>query len=591
VPPAGPPFSWPSSARIAVHRTGGLRFEAPAREPATCVGDVVVEVARGDETLRWAVRNESAAAVSLDCVRFVTDAGAVGEFPRMFCNGYQSWSETRARLLGVDEDPSRHPRSFRFFRTIHHADPNRADPRELRSELVTAIDRGTAGLDGSSGRILVGFLGGANHEGTIRARVVEGRLELVFEAWLGGARLAPGERRALHEVEVSEGDDVAGLLDRWAQRFGQVERARVSMPYQVGWCSWYHYFHDIDETALRANLARSGDWPFTVFQLDDGYQAAIGDWLDTNEKFPSDLGSIAGEIRRAGRVPGLWIAPFLAAPASRVAQEHPALLARAPAGDEPLIGMHHEMWGGAMWQLDTTHPETLSHLEAVARGLRERGYDYLKLDFTFSPTFPGRYHDASRTPAERVRAGYEAIRRGAGDDAFILACGCPLGSVVGVVDAMRIGPDVSPSWEVAPHDATWPGYEATAPSTRNAWNSTLLRAFLHRRLWLNDPDCLMLRRSETALNPEQMRAWSLAVGTSGGLALVSDDLGLLDRDARALLDEVVALGRVADDGARHGDAPSCTDLLSPAGPTSLASAAGTLVADPADPHPTLEPSP
>jgi alpha-galactosidase len=219
------------------------------------------------------------------------------------------------------------------------------------------------------------------------------------------------------------------------------------------------------------------------------------------------------------------------------------------------------------------------------------GFSYLKLDFTFSPTFAGRYHDPTRTPAERVRAGYEAVRRGAGDDAFILACGCPLGSVVGVVDAMRIGPDVAPSWEWAPHDTLWPGYEAAAPSTRHAWNSTLLRSFTHRNLWLNDPDCLMLRRSETAMSADQIQAWSWAVGQSGGLALVSDDLALLGSAERALLDDVVALGRRADDDARAGRAPQCLDLLTPGGPTQLRAAGHTLTADPADPHPVLEVTP
>ena len=66
--------------------------------------------------------------------------------------------------------------------------------------------------------------------------------------------------------------------------------ARVDAPYQVGWCSWYHYFHDVTEDHIRSNLALAAEWPFDVFQIDDGYQAAIGDWLITNEKFPSELG-------------------------------------------------------------------------------------------------------------------------------------------------------------------------------------------------------------------------------------------------------------------------------------------------------------
>ena len=81
------------------------------------------------------------------------------------------------------------------------------------------------------------------------------------------------------------------LLETWAARVGAAGSARTSAPYQVGWCSWYHYFHGVTEQHLRSNLARAADWPFDVFQLDDGYQAAIGDWLDTNDKFPSDLAS------------------------------------------------------------------------------------------------------------------------------------------------------------------------------------------------------------------------------------------------------------------------------------------------------------
>ncbi len=562
----------------------------PLTSGDTTVDGLVVHVdlgadgERGSDRVRWSVSNPGAADVALDAVRLVVDAGPAGSYPRMFCNGYQSWSETSTRFLGIDEDPSRHPRTFRFFRTIHHADAGRAPARELRSEMVTAIASGTP----TTTRV-VGFVGGSTHEGTMRASLADDRVELVCEAWLGGAVLRAGTTRALHDVvALSDDDDVLVLLDRWAHLVRDHERARVDAPYQVGWCSWYHYFHDISETALRSNLARSDDWPFAVFQLDDGFQPAIGDWLDTNDKFASDLPTIADAIRTAGRTPGLWIAPFLAAPDSEIARTRPELFAREVERDEPLTAMVHDVWGGAMWGLDTTDPAALAHLESVAATLREMGYPYLKLDFTFSPTFDGRYSDPTRTPAERVRAGYEAIRRGAGDDAFILACGCPLGSVVGVVDAMRIGPDVSPSWEVAAHDVAWPGYERVAPSTRAAWNSTLLRAFLHRRLWLNDPDCLMLRHAETAMTTDQIEAWSAAVALSGGLALVSDDLALLDHDDHARLDDVITIGKAADAAAQHGLPPRCEDQLQPGGPRVLSAAGRRLTADPADPHPVIE---
>jgi alpha-galactosidase len=160
------------------------------------------------------------------------------------------------------------------------------------------------------------------------------------------------------------------------------------------------------------------------------------------------------------------------------------------------------------------------------------------------------YADPTRTPAQRVRAGMEAVRRGAGDDVFILGCGLPIAQGIGVVDGMRIGPDVAPFWDPPPQ--VWEGtlYAAVAPSTSNALRHTVARQFMHRRLWLNDPDCLMLRRSATQLTPDQIERWALAVGASGGMALVSDDLSLLDGESRALLDRVLTMGRAADDRAR-----------------------------------------
>ena len=56
----------------------------------------------------------------------------------------------------------------------------------------------------------------------------------------------------------------------------------------------------------------------------------------------------------------------------------------------------------------------------------------------------------------------------------------------------------------------------------------------------------MLRTAQTSMSAEEVRRWAMAVGDSGGMALVSDDLALLGSDERALLDEVIALGRAND---------------------------------------------
>jgi alpha-galactosidase len=482
-------------------------------------------------------------------VAFVWDAGPAGDAPRIYRHGYQSWSETGGARLGVDTDPSATPNTPSLFRGMHHADPDPVtDPHELRSELVTVIQ-------GAGDPICLGFLGGTEHDGTFRVRVRDGRIEVVVEAFLGDVALQAGERRALHEVRRYEGGDVDELLERWASEAGRAGRARVDAPYQVGWCSWYHWFHDITEDALRAQLALASEWPFDVFQLDDGFQRAIGDWLQMNDKFPTAHDGIADAIARAGRTPGIWIAPFLAAPESDVARTHPDWLARHAETGAPLRGMVNAGWGGAVATLDTTNPEVLAHLESVGRALVDAGYRYLKLDFTYAPSLRGVYADQTKTPAQRVRAGMDAVRRGAGDDVFILGCGLPLGQAIGVVDGMRIGPDVAPWWDIRPSQWHAPGYAGVEPATANAYRNARTRAYQHRRLWLNDPDCLMLRHEKTSLTPEEAERWARTVAWSGGMALVSDDLSLLDDGARRLLVEVLTEGRVADARARAGNTP------------------------------------
>ncbi len=97
---------------------------------------------------------------------------------------------------------------------------------------------------------------------------------------LGGAVLAPGEQRDLHEVRL---EAVDGRQRRpgasGPQEYGRRRWPGTGSPYQLGWCSWYHYFENVREIDIRKNLSAAADWPIEVFQVDDGFQSSVGDWL------------------------------------------------------------------------------------------------------------------------------------------------------------------------------------------------------------------------------------------------------------------------------------------------------------------------
>ena len=196
------------------------------------------------------------------------------------------------------------------------------------------------------------------------------------------------------------------------------------------------------------------------------------------------------------------------------------------------------------YALDPSHPEFAEHLERLfGKIVEDLGYDYLKLDFLYAAAAEGIRHNSKMTRAETLRLGLQAIRLGAGERTFILGCGCPLGAAVGIVDGMRIGPDVAPYWGATAGAAGEPG-------TALAIEAILARSFMHRRWWLNDPDCLMLRAKETRLTNDEREALAWTIAASGGMLLISDEMRLLDEESGRLYREVARIGEEIDQASK-----------------------------------------
>ncbi len=527
---------------------------SPTGENATTDRDVALsarlEHALGGTMIHVAIANRGDQPIRLDAVLFEVATGIAPNAPaRFFKHGYQSWSGSAAVDIGGSKSRS-HPRDGANFiiRLNHQSESTRTAefPEVLTSELFTVVESPTI-----SERIMAGFVGAAS---TLTTITVPSPEKIIARAILDGVTLDPRARRELDPLLIiAAADSSARLAARWADATGRWMNARVGAPFQRGWCSWYHYFHAITEDALRANIkalaAMRSEFPLEVIQLDDGFQSALGDWDIANAKFPSGLRKIAEEIRASGFKAGIWTAPFLAARDSRVMREHPDWFIIHEKTDEPIRAGYNTNWTTSKdafaYALDPSHPGFRAHLEHLFEKLtREFGYSYLKLDFLYAAAAPGRRHNPNFTRGETLRRGLEAIRAGAGDDAFILGCGCPLGQAVGIVDGMRVGPDVAPFW----------GSTATGtgdPSTVYALDAIVARSFMHRRLWLNDPDCLMLRARETRLTADERAALAAVIGASGGMLLISDDMSLLGSNEGKLYRTVAEMSAKIDSISAH----------------------------------------
>ena len=210
-----------------------------------------------------------------------------------------------------------------------------------------------------------------------------------------------------HSEESSE-----RMALRFSEIVGDKMGARTAAPYQRGWCSWYHYFHAITEEAMRSNLRALKElrsaFPIEVVQLDDGYQAALGDWDRTNEKFPSGLKKLAGEIRDAGFVAGIWTAPFFAARDSVLMRERADWFITHRETGEPLAPDTIPTGPAAKTNTPTRSTPVTRNSQHISNDCSERSSknsasDYLKLDFLYAAAAEGLRHDPTMTRAETLR--------------------------------------------------------------------------------------------------------------------------------------------------------------------------------------------
>jgi alpha-galactosidase len=401
---------------------------------------------------------------------------------------------------------------------------------------------GWAILAGERAALVVGLASMADQFGQVQACCRPGELSLRLVTQADGVPLAPGESFAsewgyLQVVPLPDPDLGGEYVCAVARQMG----ARTQLEPQLQWTHWYHFYQQISAEKFIANLeaitAARSQVPFQVVQLDDGYQAAWGDWTTTNAKFPHGLAALAESVRQVGYLPGLWLAPFVIQPGSTIERDHPDWLLHDERRRPINAGFFYQFFGRA---LDATHPAVQEHLRTLAETLTQRwGYGLLKLDFCYAAALPARRYDPRATRTQALRRGLEIMRQAAGDQTFLLGCGCPFGPAIGVVDAMRIGPDTAPTWEPWFNWAPWATRllrkEPSPPALRNSLRHVLNLSALHRRWWWNDPDCLLLRDQDTRLSEAEVVSRVTLVGLSGGMVVDSDDVTCLPPQRLRLL--------------------------------------------------------
>ena len=288
-----------------------------------------------------------------------------------------------------------------------------------------------------------------------------------------------------------------------------------------GYTSWYNYYQNINEEIILRDLnsLEAQKEYVNTFQIDDGYQTAVGDWFSINkEKFPNGMKVLVDAIHEKGLSAGLWLAPFGAQKGSDIAKKHPDWLIKDEKGKPIPVGAN---WGG-FYGIDIYNEDARNYIKSVFNEvLNVWGFDLVKLDFLYVASIIPMY---GKSRGEIAYDSIELLRECVGEKK-ILGCGVQQMPCFGKVDYMRIGPDMALWWK---HKLLRKNMHREDVSTPNAVGNSIFRRCFNGRAFLCDPDVFLLRRTNIKFEPEQQKLLGKFIKLFGSVLFMSDNIAEYD---------------------------------------------------------------
>lgn len=343
-----------------------------------------------------------------------------------------------------------------------------------------------------------------------------------------GVELSEGNQYEIMNVVIIKGE----YNEAFDEYFKMMNIKKPSIDHMAGYTSWYNYFQNITEDIVLRDLNALDEIKecVNVFQIDDGYETYVGDWLDLNEeKFPHTMKYMADKIHEKGYLAGIWLAPFNVEKKSRIFNEHSDWLVKDESG-KPMLSVFN--WSGA-YTLDIYNEEACNYIQNCIETITDEwGYDMLKLDFLYSQCI---YPRNGKSRGEIMDDAMKLIRKWC-KNTIILGCGVPIGSSFGYVDACRVSCDADLKYSGKYYNKLHIANEL--PSVRNAVISTIFRRHLDGRAFCSDPDVFFFRTNNIEFNEKQKILLATINHLFGNVLFVSDNVSEYNDYFKSLIKKV-----------------------------------------------------
>ncbi len=414
---------------------------------------------------RLLVSLEAAAPVEIESFMLTGSLGHLEHLTSVFCNGYQSWTESWELFPG-NRMPSL--TSQGRFLSLHRLGDSTFYAYPDKRGCFHGYSYGY--LRYSDLLFFVGSLDDSIGYTIISTDIRHGMFTLTKE--LSGYCF--NDRQTILDLVLLEGKKEE-VFDRYMELRGL---SGSTAPKVFSWMSEAPRSLRMDEFYIRRNLSafRDNQIPMDYFIVGNGWQSALGEWDLPASGFPSGLSSLCAEIRGSGYKPGLWFAPFVVGVDSTIFRSRKNWLAREQ-GKPPRPAGRLLRHGGLVFSLDVSRDDVRKYIADNYRRMTENWhYDLIVLDLLYAA---GIYPRNGRSRGGAMNDAMRFLYSLKGDAKWILN-GVPLESCFGNSGYVRIGSNTSPYWER-------PYYKnihlRERESTRNALKSTIGRRQLNGRFF------------------------------------------------------------------------------------------------------------
>jgi alpha-galactosidase len=207
-----------------------------------------------------------------------------------------------------------------------------------------------------------------------------------------------------------------------------------------GGCTWYTFGPHITPSKILkyAESVQGQHSEINYILVDDGW-CTWGDWQQPQ----FNIADISQKLSQKKLKTGLWLAPFLVSPRSKLSKQHPEYLLKNQEG--MLISNLDKYLPFQKAVLDITNPDVVKYIyDSIDMVITQWGIQLLKLDFLYAAYFNSAFKD-DIIPHQILVDLFTYIKTKY-PHVYLMACGCPFAPAKYLVDSIRISDDITVPW-------------------------------------------------------------------------------------------------------------------------------------------------